>query len=104
MPPSSESGLVSVDPQRLAAGARPLLDLAGALHSALPAVNSAWAAASHTLANQRTGAVLGACRSPAMAHLKACAEALQTEAQALTRAALLYRETEAAAIPAQRAP
>lgn len=101
MPPAPpDQPMLSVDPFLVAAAAQPLLGAAGGLRAAVPALNSAWGAAAHTLAAHRTGQALAACQGAAIADLGACVESVEAYAAALQRAASLYRGAESAAVPA----
>jgi hypothetical protein len=98
---------LSVNPAEMTAAASRLLNVAGVLRSALPAVSSAWAAAGHALAAHRTGEVLSACQSSASAALDGCLRPLEAYAQTLRRAAVVYANANSAAVPTvpvQRTP
>jgi hypothetical protein len=100
LPPSA---VLAVDPLQLFLAGRPLVEAAGTLRHALPAVDAAWLAAAQALRGQLTGDVLARSLPTLRRELTACAEEVEGFGEVLAKAAGVYSAAESGAfVPAAR--
>ncbi len=87
---------LAVNPTALASLPQSLLQHAQLLRSGAPALFAAWDQAAAALVEQRTGAVLQACRPSAAAALDACADSVEALTSGLRWSAVSYADAETA--------